>query len=189
MRTIRRPRRVLGLGIAALVAGATCAGATQAASPTGHGAPSSPARHHGERLVVRGDATVVDAPCHGDVCTLELADGSFRGTPVGSGAYEGRVELKVAELFPNGERGVCAPLRSRIVLGAGSPDRLVLAVSGDSCQDGAGPVTATSFTGLARFTVKYGTGTYAGATGHGLASFLEDAADHDRMTLIGRVYR
>jgi hypothetical protein len=179
--------RVLGFGIAALVAGATCAGATQAADPAGHGAQSSPAKHHGKRLVVRGDATVVDAPCGGDVCTLELADGSFRGMPVGSGSYAGQVKLRFSELFSNGEQGVCAPLRASIVLGAGSPNRLVLGVSGDSCQDGAGPPTTTSFTGLARWTVKYGTGTYAGASGNGLANFLEDAADHDRMTLIGRI--
>ena len=181
--------RVLGFCIAALVAGAACTGATQAASPAGHGGPPSPDKHHGKRLVVRGDATVVDAPCGPDVCTLELADGSFRGTPVGSGAYAGRVKLEFSEMFSNGEHGVCAPLRSRIVLGAGSPNRLVLAVSGDSCQDGAGSPTTTSFTGLARWTVKYGTGTYAGTSGNGLASFLEDASDHDRMTLIGRISR
>ena len=187
MRTTPRHSRLLGLGIAALLAGATLAGATQAASPT---TQSSPAGHHSEqRLVVRGDATVVDAPCGGDVCTLELADGGFRGAPVGSGAYAGRVKLKFSEMFSNGEHGVCAPLRSRIVLGTGSPNRLVLAVSGDSCQDGAGSPTTTSFTGLARWAVKYGTGTYAGASGNGLASFLEDAADHDRMTLIGRISR
>ena len=92
-----------------------------------------------------------------------------------------------ATAFPNGEGGICAPLDGRIVLGAGSADRLVLAVSGDSCQDGAGPLTAASFTGLARFTVKRGSGSYAGATGDGLASFSEDAANHHRMTLIGRV--
>ena len=48
--------------------------------------------------------------------------------------------LKVAEQFPNGEGGICAPLKGRIVLGAGSADRLVLAVAGDSCQDGGGPL-------------------------------------------------
>jgi hypothetical protein len=64
------------------------------------------------------------------------------------------------------------------VLGIGTPDRLVLAVSGDSCQDGGGPLTPASFTGLAQFTVKYATG---------LASFTEDAAHHHRMTLVGRL--
>ena len=54
--------------------------------------------------MVRGDATVKDAPCAGGLC-LELSDGAFRGTPVGTGAYSGRVELKLAEAFPNGEGG------------------------------------------------------------------------------------
>ena len=49
------------------------------------------------------------------------------------------------------------------MLGAGTPNRLVLAVAGDSCQDGAGNPATSSFTGLARFTVKYGTGAYAKA--------------------------
>jgi hypothetical protein len=66
---------------------------------------------------------------------------------------------------------------------------LALAVAGDSCQDGSGPLTAASFTGLAEFTVKYGTGRYAGTTGHGLASFSEDAANHHHTTLIGRLAR
>jgi hypothetical protein len=143
-----------------------------------------------QRLVVRGDATIVDSPsCPGGVCTLELVGGKFRGTPVGTGDYSGSMKLRVAEAFPNGEDGVCAPIDGNIVLGAGSPNRLVLSVDGDSCQDGAGPPNAASFTGLARFEVKYGTGAYAGARGHGLASFAEDAADHDRMTLIGRISR
>ena len=43
------------------------------------------------------------------------------------------------------------------------PDRLVLAVAGNSCQDGAGNPATSSFTGLARFTVEYGTGAYAKA--------------------------
>ena len=74
-----------------------------------------------------------------------------------------------------------------MVLGEGSPDRLVLAVNGDSCQDGQGDPRTSSFTGLAQFVVKYGTGKYARTSGSGLASFAEDAADHDRMTLIGRI--
>jgi hypothetical protein len=175
------------LGAGALVAAALGLGvATNAA-----GAADPPAGKHrtAERLVVRGDATVVDHPCEGPVCRLDLVDGSFRGTPVGTGPYAGSVELDVAEAFSNGEGGVCAPLEGRVVLGDGTPDRLVLTVTGDSCQDGAGPVTATAFTGLARFAVKYGTGEFAGATGGGLASFSEDAADHDRMTLMGRISR
>ena len=99
------------------------------------------------------------------------------------------MELAVAEAFSNGEGGVCAPIEGRIVLGSRTPDRLVLAVAGDSCQDGAGPPPASSFTGLARFTVKHGTGEFAGATGSGLASFSEDVEDHDRMTLIGHITR
>ena len=70
------------------------------------------------------------------------------------------VDLHVAEAFPNGEGGVCAPIEARIVLGTGTPDRLVLAVDGDSCQDGAGDPTTTAFTGLGRFSVKHGTGEY-----------------------------
>jgi hypothetical protein len=92
-------------------------------------------------------------------------------------------------LFPNGEGGVCAPIDGRIVLGAGSADRLVLALSSDSCQDGAGDVTAASFTGIASFLVKHGTGAYAKAKGYGLASFFEDASDREHMTLIGRISR
>lgn len=146
------------------------------------------AEHHSEqRLVVRGDATAVDGPCDANVCEVELTDGRFRGTPVGTGAYTGSIKLKVADAFPNGEGGICAPLKSRIVLGANSPDRLILTLSGDSCQDGAGPLTAASFTGLAQFTVKHGTGRYADTTGTGQASFTEDAANHHRMTLIGRI--
>ena len=152
------------------------------------GTSSAGADQGKQRLVVRGDATIVDGPCAAGACSLEIAGGEFRGT-LGTGAYAGAMKLKIAEAFPNGEGGVCAPIEGTIVLGAGSPDRLRLAVAGQSCQDGAGPVTAASFTGLARFSVKHGTGAYAGARGSGLASFAEDAADHDRMTLIGRISR
>jgi hypothetical protein len=155
-----------------------------AASPAG-----ASALHGDQRLVVRGDATAIDGPCDARACALELADGRFRGTPVGTGAYAGSVTLEVGDAFPNGEGGVCAPLKGRIVLGAGTSDRLTIAVSGDSCQDGAGPLDAASFTGLARFTVKHGTGRYARAAGAGLASFSEDAANHHRMTLVGRIAR
>jgi len=176
------PRRLLPAALLLLVlalAGLTVAAATSTAHD-----------HHPkrttQRLVVRGDATVKDAPCGGGLC-LELSDGAFRGTPVGTGGYSGRVELKIAEGFPNGEGGLCAPIRGDIVLGAGTPDRLVLAVAGDSCQDGAGNPATSSFTGLARFAVKYGTGAYAKADGGGIATFAEDAADHDRMTLVGQI--
>ena len=123
------------------------------------------------------------------VCTLQIANGAFRGAPIGTGAYAGSIKLAVAEAFDNGEGGVCAPLEAQIVLGAGTPNRLVLAVSGDSCQDGAGPPPASSFTGLGHFVVMQATGSYAGAWGYGLATFAEDAADHDRMTLVGRIWR
>jgi hypothetical protein len=174
----RTARPLLGL-LALVLAGLAFAATTSAA---GHDT-----RHQAtQRLVVRGEATVVDAPCEAGLC-LELTDGRFRGTPVGTGGYTGSVKLRVADAFPNGEGGVCAPIDGSIVLGAGTPDRLVLYVSGDSCQDGAGDPRTSSFTGLARFTVKHGTGSYSGARGSGLASFSEDAADHDRMTLIGRI--
>ena len=65
----------------------------------------------------------------------------------------------------------------------------MLAIDGDSCQDGAGNPQTASFTGLAHFTVEHGTGSYRHARGHGLATFSEDAADRDRMTLIGRISR
>jgi hypothetical protein len=141
-----------------------------------------------ERLVVRGRDTVVDT-CQAGVCRFELTDGAFNGTPVGSGAYRGAFRVPVAESFPNGEGGVCAPLDGHITLGTGTSDRLVLALAGDSCQDGAGDPRTSSFTGLVRFTVVYGTGRYGGVRGHGLGSFMEDANDHERVTLIGRMKR
>jgi hypothetical protein len=183
----RTPRALLGV-VTLVLAGLAFAAATGAAGAAGQDSDPVGKHHATQRLVVRGEATVNDAQCDAGVC-LELTDGSFRGSPVGTGAYNGSVTLRVAELFPNGEGGVCAPIDGRIVLGAGTPDRLVLAVSGDSCQDGAGNPATSSFTGLAQFAVKHGTGTYAGARGYGLATFAEDAADRDRMTLIGRISR
>jgi hypothetical protein len=150
--------------------------------------PAGAADHAKQRLVVRGDATAVDAPCDANgVCPVTLTDGRFRGALGEPGAYTGSLKLYVAHPFPNGEGGICATLKGRIVLGAGTPNRLVLAVSGVSCQDGAGPLPSASFTGLAQFCVKHATGSYAGVTGSGLASFFEDAAKHHRMTLIGGV--
>ena len=158
--------------IAPALAAVALAGAGPAPAAAGHAGAAPVAKHPGgQRLVVRGEATVVDGPCAAGVC-LELSGGRFRGSPIGAGAYGGTLELDVADAFPNGEDGICAPLMGRIELGTGSPDRLVLAVKGDSCQDGAGPTDAASFTGLARFTVKRGTGRYAGATGSGLADHL-----------------
>ena len=143
-----------------------------------------------EKLVVRGTGTVVDGgPCPGGVCKLTVSDGAFRGAPVGTGAYTSDVSLHVAEVFPNGEGGVCAPIEAAITLGADTPNRLVLSVKGDSCQDGAGDPRTTAFTGLGTFRVKHGTGKYAGARGRGVATFLEGADDQERMTLIGRIVR
>ena len=139
-----------------------------------------------ERVVVRGDATVGDA-CGPAGCELQTA-GSFRGT-LGVGGYSATVQLQLPDAFPNGEDGLCAPMRGQLVLGAGSPDRLTLALAGDSCQDGDGPPPASSFTGLADWEVVKGTGKYSGARGHGTAVFLEDAADQERMTLIGLIAR
>ena len=58
-----------------------------------------------QRLVVRGEATAVDGACDQNVCPLELSDGRFRGTPVGTGAYSGSIRIRVAATFPNGEDG------------------------------------------------------------------------------------
>lgn len=127
--------------------------------------------------------SAVDGPCAADGCALTLRDGRFRGAPAGSGACTGAFKIKVARAFPNGDGGICAPINGRIVLGAGTANRLVLGVHGDSCQDGTG------FSGLAHFTVKRGTGRYADAYGSGLASLTEDAAKHHRIALIGRIDR
>ena len=156
--------RILTVTITAL---ALCATATATATASAAG------KH---RLVVRGDATAVAGPCDAAGCPLTLSDGRARGTV--SGAYTAKFTLKVAKQFPNGEGGICAPLKGRIKL----QRRLTLAVSGVSCQDGGGPLTGASFTGLATFRVKHG-------YGRGVATFTEDAAHHHRMTLIGSVRR
>jgi hypothetical protein len=185
----RRVPAVLGI-IAMTFVGLALAIATNGASAAAGSSENtdSSKQRTTERLVVRGEDTVKDVPCEGGLC-IELADGAFRGTPVGTGAYAGAIQLNVAETFANGEGGVCAPMKGSIVLGTGSPDRLVLALAGDSCQDGAGDVREASFTGLALFVVKHGTGVYEKARGSGLASFSEDATDRERMTLIGRISR
>ena len=95
----------------------------------------------------------------------------------------------MAAAFPNGEDGICAPLTGRLVLGAGTPDRLILGVTGDSCQDGAAPLPESSFTGLARVTVTRGYGDFARAKGSGLATLSEDSANRHRLTLIGQLGR
>ena len=184
-----RSRRLSAIfaSLVATVVGLTAAVAASGATEAPDGA--KPATHRTtERLVVRGDDTVQDGVCTDGSCVLELAGGAFRGT-LGTGAYEGTIDLRVADSFANGEDGVCAPIDGSIVLGAGSSDTLVVALSGDSCQDGSGDLTQASFTGVARFVVKGGTGKYANASGSGLATFAEDATDHERMTLIGRISR
>jgi hypothetical protein len=99
----------------------------------------------------------------------------------------GRPQDHRRERLPNGEGGTCAPLSGRIELRTRADDRINLVVSGDSCQDGSGPLSDASFTGLARFRVTHGTGKYAGATGRGLATFTEDAGNRHLMTLVGRI--
>ena len=120
----RRPASILLAVALALLAFAVTV-ATSAARATGE-------HHRLQRLVVRGDSTAVDGPCDARACRVDLADGHFRATPIGTGAYTASLALAVADAFPNGEGGMCAPLDGRIVLGAGTPDRLVLDVSGDS---------------------------------------------------------
>jgi hypothetical protein len=172
----------------ALMTLAVCALALLAANPAGARDRDAKQPPRSERLVIHGEDTVTDGPCDKGVCPLTLTGGRYAGT-IGSGAYTGSVDLAVAHAFPNGQGGVCAPVRGRLVLGRGKPDRLVLALTGASCQDGTGPVTAASFTGVMRFTVARGHGKYAGARGSGLVSASEDAADRERMTLIGRIAR
>jgi hypothetical protein len=173
---------LVGLAFAAATNAATAAGPTTSAQDNKHRST--------ERLVVRGTDTVSELGCSpAGVCEASLTDGEFRGTPVGSGAYDGRLELRLGEAFPNGEGGACAPISGHVTLGIGTPNRLVLAYWGDSCQDGAGDPTKSSFLNLAHFIVKKGTGTYAHAHGSGLITFAEDAADQDRMTVIGRITR
>jgi hypothetical protein len=174
-------RAVRRAGLALLVAGPL--GLAAAAGPAAADEPE----HASKPLVVRGTDTVREGACDATGCDFTLAGGSARGTV--AGAYKGGFHLDLPRAFPNGEGGLCAPVRGRIVLGAGTPDRLVLALAGDSCQDGAGDPQAASFTGLSHFTVKRGTGAYAGVHGSGLQTSVEDAADQERMTLIGRLSR
>ena len=165
-----------------------------AAALAGPALASGPHGHHdgnrGERLVVRGDDTLSEFSCGpGGVCEAHMTGGTFRGAPVGTGNYDGVVRLALAEGFDNGEGGRCAPVSGTMTLGTGTPDRLVLSLDGESCQDGGGDPTKSSFTGLMRFKVEYGTGSYAGARGGGKVVSLEDADDHERLTLVGRLRR
>ena len=150
---------------------------------------SAQAAQHGERLVVRGTDTVLDSggDCPAGVCELTLADGAFRGT-TGKGAYTGAVKLKVAEAFPNGEGGVCAPIAGKITLGAGTPDRLVLKLDGISCQDGAGPPRRPR--SPASPTSRSATAPAASPTPGATAPrcFAEGVDDREQMTLIGRLW-
>jgi hypothetical protein len=178
---LRRVLAVAALAVLSLTLVAAAAGA--------HGDDSRPSKHRtSERLVVRGDSTVTE-DCDANGCQLQLQDGRFRGTPVGTGPFSGDIRLNFAEAFSNGEGGGCAPFQGRIELGSGTPNRLVLALWGDSCQDGPGDPTTTSFTGLSHFVVVKGTGSYSKASGSGIALSLEDVDDNDRMTLIGRISR
>jgi hypothetical protein len=177
------PRRTLS-ALLTLGAAAALAGPALASGPHD--------RHDGDgrRLVVRGVDTLSEFACGpGGACEAHMTGGAFRGAPVGTGAYEGVVRLSLAEAFDNGEGGQCAPVSGAMTLGVGTPDRLVLSLDGQSCQDGAGDPTTSSFTGLMRFKVQSGTGTYAGARGGGIAVSLEDAADQERLTLVGRLRR
>ena len=96
---------------------------------------SAGAAETAQRLVVRGQATAVAGPCSAFACPLALDRGRFRGT-LGRGAYSGSLKLTIANSFPNGEGGSCAPLTGRIELRTRAADRIGLLVSGDSCQDG-----------------------------------------------------
>jgi hypothetical protein len=180
---LRRALAVAALAVLSLTLAAAAAGA--------HGDDSRPSKHRtSERLVVRGDSTVteVEDRCDANGCQLRLEGGQFRGT-LGTGQFSGDIKLNFTEAFSNGEAGGCAPFQGRIELGSGTPNRLVLALWGDSCQDGPGDPRMTSFTGLSHFVVVKGTGSYSKASGSGIAVSLEDVDDNDRMTLIGRISR
>ena len=142
-------------------------------------APAAAAHADPAPLVVRGEATAVAGPCDARGCRVDLTGGRFRGT-AGTGDYDGALLLRVADAFPNGEGGICAPLRGRLVLGAGTPDRRTVLLRGVSCQDGGGPLEGASFTGLARFTVA---GRHRAS---GTALLAEDAQHRHRITLVGR---
>jgi hypothetical protein len=72
----------------------TIAAMAAVAAPAIASSPDGPTdkRHRSERLVVRGTDTVTELGCDAsDVCKMALTNGTFRGTPVGSGAYDGRL--------------------------------------------------------------------------------------------------
>jgi hypothetical protein len=139
------------------------------------------------RFVARGTDTVAEPVCHAGVCRLDLTGGTFRATQIGAGAYTGALRLHLADAFANQDGGTCARVDGELTLGAGSSDRIVMALRGDSCQDGAGDLRTSSFTTMTRFEVNVTSGRYAHLHGRGLASFSEDAQDDDVVTLIGRL--
>jgi hypothetical protein len=177
-RSKRRALTRAGLAlVAASAPGLAVAGSAAADSPETTARP----------LVVRGQDTVREGPCDASGCQFKLVGGIARGTV--PGPYKGGFHLDLPHAFPNGEGGLCANVRGRIVLGAGTPDRLTLAMSGPSCQDGGDDPTKSSFTGLFSWTVMRATGAYAGAHGSGLMTSAEDANDLEHITLIGRIVR
>ena len=124
------------------------------------------------------------------VCRSSSTDGRFRGTPLGSRRLRRLPQARGRPGLPQRRRRHLRPARRAASCsapapptGSSSPSRATRA------RTAPGPLEAASFTGLARFTVKHGTGRYAGATGGGLATFAEDAANHHRMTLVGRIAR
>jgi hypothetical protein len=128
------------------------------------------------KLVVRGEDNLSELACDASgVCEAQISGGRFRATG-GSGTYDGSTRLYLRDAFDNGEGGKCAPASGRLVFA----ERLVVALAGTSCQDGAGDPTKASFTGLFRYRVING-------HGHGIASVREDANDHEHLTLIGTI--
>jgi hypothetical protein len=126
------------------------------------------------KLVVRGEDNLSELACNAaGVCDAQVSGGEFRGTE-GAGSYEGWTRLYLRDAFDNGEGGKCAPATARLRFAK----RLVVALAGSSCQDGAGDPTKASFTGLFRYRVVNG-------HGHGTAVVTEDANDHEHVTLIG----
>ncbi|HEY7074392.1 MAG TPA: hypothetical protein VH418_03440 [Solirubrobacteraceae bacterium] len=146
------------------VALALAAGGTAVAKPGAH------------ELVVRGEDNLSELACNAaGVCEAQVSDGRSSGT-LGIGTYQGSMRLYLRDAFDNGEGGKCAPAGGRLVFAG----RLVVALAGNSCQDGAGDPTKASFTGLFRFRVVNG-------HGHGTAVVTEDANDHEHLTLIGTI--
>ena len=184
MSSIRPSRPLLGL-VALLFVGLAFSAATVSAGAAGH-APSD--KHQAkQQLVVRGEATVTDTPCG----EARLPRAHRRPLPRHPGRHRrlhrrGHAQGRRAVPQRRGRR--LRPDRRRHHARRRHPGpprarRRRRLLPGRRRQ----PRRPSSFTGLAHFTVKHGTGSYADARGHGLATFSEDAADRDRMTLIGRI--